>query len=281
MECVAMGAAIQAGVLAGEVKDILLLDVTPLTLGIETLGGVFTKLIDRNTTIPVKKSQVFSTAADNQPAVDIHVLQGERQMAAYNKTLGRFQLVGIPPAPRGIPQIEVAFDIDANGIVHVTAKDLGTGKSQSIKIVASQKLDDSELERMRKEAEQFADEDKKRKEEVEAINSADALVYSSKELMKEMEGKVSQDKIDKAKASIEELKKLLEPERKDSEAIKRKLEEVNSAMQEASKELYSKAQQNYGQQNQQGENPDEGNGEEKPKKKRKDGKVVDADFKEK
>ena len=190
MECVAMGAAVQAGVLAGEVKDILLLDVTPLSLGIETLGSVFTKLIERNTTIPTKKSQVFSTAADNQTAVTIRVGQGERPMFGDNKILGQFDLVGIPPAPRGIPQIEVSFDIDANGILHVNAKDLGTGKEQNIRITASQKLSEDELERMKKEAEQFADVDRKKKEEIETINQADNLVYTTEKLFKDLEGKV-------------------------------------------------------------------------------------------
>ncbi|MFA5141422.1 MAG: molecular chaperone DnaK [Candidatus Woesearchaeota archaeon] len=241
MECVAAGAAIQAGVLAGEVKDVLLLDVTPLSLGIETLGGVFTKLIERNTTIPVKKSQIFSTAADNQPAVSIHVLQGERAMAPDNKTLGRFDLVGLPPAPRGIPQIEVSFDIDANGIVHVSAKDLGTGKEQSIKITSSQKLNEAEVERMRKEAEKFADSDKKRKEDIDTLNQADALVYSADKTLKDFEGKVDQAKLDAVKKEIEELKKLLEPHDKNSEAIKAKLDSVNKLMQEAATELYQKA----------------------------------------
>ena len=185
-EVVAIGAAIQAGVLKGDVKDVLLLDVTPLSLGIETLGGVFTKLIEKNTTIPTRKSQIFSTAQDNQPAVTIHVLQGEREMAADNKTLGKFELVGIPPAPRGVPQIEVTFDIDANGIVHVTAKDLGTKKEQSIRITANHKLSDEEIEKMKKEAEAHADEDNKRKEEVEIINQADTLVYSTEKLFDEL-----------------------------------------------------------------------------------------------
>ncbi len=243
MECVALGAAIQAGVLSGEVKDVLLLDVTPLSLGIETLGGVFTKLIERNTTIPTKKSQVFSTAADNQTAVTIHVLQGERAMALDNKSLGRFDLVGVPPAPRGIPQIEVSFDIDANGIVHVTAKDLGTGKEQSIKITASQKLNESDIEKMRKEAEQHAEEDKKRKEDIETINQADSLVYSTERLLKDFEGKVKNEKIDNIKSKIEELKKLLTEEPKDASKIKTKLEELNQIVQEASTELYQQASQ--------------------------------------
>jgi len=267
MECVAMGAAVQAGVLSGEVKDILLLDVTPLSLGIETLGGVFTKQIERNTTIPTKKSQIFSTAADNQTAVDIHVLQGERTMASDNKTLGRFQLIGIPPAPRGIPQIEVTFDIDANGIVHVTAKDMGTGKSQKISIVASEKLNETEIEKMKKEAEQFAETDKKKKEEIDTINQADAIVYQTEKTLKDMEGKVDSKKIQGIKDEVAELKKLLEPKEKDVTAIKTKLDEVNKLFQEASTELYQKASQQA--QGQTGEKEE----------KNKDEKVVDADYK--
>lgn len=243
MECVAMGAAVQAGILAGEVKDILLLDVTPLSLGIETLGGVFTRLIERNMTIPTKKSQVFSTAADSQTAVTIRVFQGERAMAADNKLLGNFDLVGIPPAPRGIPQIEVTFDIDANGIVHVTAKDLGTGKQQSIRITASQKLDEKELERMRKEAEDFAEQDRQRREEAETINQADTLVYSTEKLLSDFKGKVASDKIEKIEKGIAELKELLKATPKEASKIKEKMEEFNKLVQEASTELYQKAQQ--------------------------------------
>ncbi|MAG17980.1 MAG: molecular chaperone DnaK [Candidatus Diapherotrites archaeon] len=276
MECVAMGAAIQGGVLSGEVKDVLLLDVTPLTLGIETLGGIRTPLIQRNTTIPTKKSQIFSTAAENQPAVDIHVLQGEREMAPDNKTLGRFQLVGIPPAPRGVPQIEVTFDIDANGIVHVTAKDLGTQKEQSIKIVAGNKLSEEEIEKMKKDAESHADEDKKKKEEIETINTADATVYSTEKMMEEMKGKIPEDKVKIIKEKNEELKKLLEPEKKDISALKAKLEELNKEVQEASSELYKKAQEEAAKQQQaQGTT-----GENKDKKDAKDEKVVDAEFTE-
>ncbi|MBI2656724.1 Hsp70 family protein, partial [Candidatus Woesearchaeota archaeon] len=273
MECVAMGAAVQAGVLAGEVKDILLLDVTPLSLGIETLGSVFTKLIERNTTIPTKKSQVFSTAADSQTAVTIRVGQGERPMFADNKLLGQFDLIGIPPAPRGIPQIEVAFDIDANGILHVNAKDLGTGKEQSIRITASQKLSDEELERMRKEAEQFADVDKQKKEEIEAINQADNLVYSTEKLFKDFEGKVSSKEIEEVKGKILELKELLKPQQKDVDAIKRKMDEINEIVQRLSTELYQKAGQQYQQQHGQ-----QANEETEGKKSKNDDNVVDADY---
>lgn len=274
MECVAMGAAVQAGVLSGEVKDVLLLDVTPLTLGIETLGGIRTPLIVRNTTIPTKKSQIFSTAADNQSAVDIHVLQGEREIASGNKTLGRFQLVGIPPAQRGVPQIEVAFDIDANGIVSVKAKDLGTGKEQSIKIVASTKLSEEEIEKMKKDAEAHSEEDKKRKEEVEILNTADATAYSTEKMLDEMKGKIPEETIKEIKEKNEELKKLLEPAEKNISGIKEKLEELNKIAQAASTELYRKAQEEAQKQPQ---------GHEKEKKThKKEGKekVVDAEFEE-
>ncbi len=282
MECVAQGAAIQAGVLSGDVKDVLLLDVTPLSLSIETLGGVSTTLIEKNTTIPTKKSQIFSTAADNQTAVTIHVLQGERQMAADNKSLGRFDLVGIPPAPRGIPQIEVTFDIDADGILHVTAKDLGTGKEQSIKITAAQKLDKDEVERMRKEAEQYAEQDKERKEEIETINQADSLVYSTEKLFKEFEGKVDAKELEEVKKEIGELKKLLEPEKKDVAAVKKKVEEINQKVQKMSTELYQKVAQEQAAQ-QQAKAQQEGKAQEGKaagKGKKKSGeKVVDAEFK--
>ena len=275
MECVAMGAAVQAGVLAGEVKDILLLDVTPLSLGIETLGSVFTKLIERNTTIPTKKSQVFSTAADSQTAVTIRIGQGERPMFADNKLLGQFDLIGIPPAPRGIPQIEVAFDIDANGILHVNAKDLGTGKEQNIRITASQKLSDEELERMKKEAEQFADVDKQKKEEIEAINQADNLVYSTEKLFKDFEGKVSEKEIGEVKGKILELKELLKPAQKDVDAIKRKMDEINEIVQRLSTELYQKAGQQYKESHQEQKSEDES---EEQDTRKKDDNVVDADY---
>ncbi|MBU0535968.1 MAG: molecular chaperone DnaK [Nanoarchaeota archaeon] len=272
MECVAQGAAIQAGVLAGEVKDILLLDVTPLTLGIETLGGVRTALIERNTTIPTKKTQIFSTAADNQLAVTINVLQGERPMAADNKALGRFDLVGLPPAPRGIPQIEVTFDIDANGILHVSAKDLGTGKEQKIQITASHKLSDEDVEKMQREAEAHAEDDKKRKEEVETINSADALVYSSEKMFKDFEGKVDSKELETAKGHIMELKNLLEPEKKDADAIKKKMDEINTELQKLGTELYQKVQQEQAAKQGAGAGPQPG------AESAKDDKTVDADF---
>ncbi len=286
MECVAMGAAVQAGVLAGEVKDILLLDVTPLSLGIETLGGVFTKLIERNATIPTKKSQTFSTAADSQTAVTIRVGQGERPMFSDNKLLGQFDLIGIPPAPRGIPQIEVGFDIDANGILHVNAKDLGTGKEQSVRITASQKLSEDEIKRMKKDAEQFAETDKRKKEEIEAINQADNLVYTTEGLFKDFEGKVSGKEIEEVKGRIMELKELLKPAEKDVASIKKKMDEINEMVQKLSTELYQKAAQQHqeahgksdgAQQSQ--EQADEGEGESKAENSHTNGEnVVDADY---
>ena len=242
-ECVAIGAAIQGGVLGGEVKDVLLLDVTPLSLGIETLGGVFTKLIDRNTTIPTKKGQVFSTAADGQTSVEIHVLQGEREMAQYNKSLGKFQLTGIAPAPRGVPQIEVSFDIDANGIVHVTAKDLGTGNEQNITITASTNLSEDEINRAVKEAEQFANEDKKRKDEVETRNHADTLVYETEKTMKELGDKIAESDKSRINAEVENVKSALNGS--DSEAIKAATEKLT----EVSYEVFGKIYQQQAQQN--------------------------------
>jgi len=266
-EAVAIGAAIQAGVLGGEVKDILLLDVTPLTLGIETLGGIATPLIQRNTTIPTKKSQIFSTAADNQPSVEIHILQGERGIATENKTLGRFTLSGLPPAPRGIPQIEVTFDIDANGILHVGAKDRGTGKEQSISIQKPGGLTDAEIERMIKDAELHAEEDKKRKEEVESRNNAEALINASEKTLKDAKDVATEDQKSKVNAAIEDLKKALEG--KDSEDIKAKTEALQEAVYPISTALYQRAQENA----QQAESG-EGNTDAKDP----DDTVVDADY---
>ncbi|WP_314020739.1 molecular chaperone DnaK [Mogibacterium diversum] len=240
-ECVAVGASIQAGVLTGEVNDVLLLDVTPLSLSIETLGGVATKLIERNTTIPTKKSQIFSTAADNQTAVDVHVMQGEREMAADNITLGRFQLTGIAPAPRGIPQIEVTFDIDANGIVNVSAKDLGTGKEQQITITSSTKLSEDEINAKIKEAEQYAEEDKKKKEEVEVKNQAEGMLFETEKQMNELGDKVTADEKSKVDAAREDLKKAVEAN--DVEDIKAKVEALTQAFYPISSRIYQEAQQ--------------------------------------
>ncbi|MFH1490002.1 MAG: molecular chaperone DnaK [Pseudomonadota bacterium] len=269
-EVVAIGAAIQGGVLKGEVKDVLLLDVTPLSLGIETLGGVFTKLIEKNTTIPTKKSQVFSTAADNQPAVEIHVLQGEREMAAHNKTLGRFQLVGIPPAPRGIPQVEVSFDIDANGIVNVSAKDMGTGKEQSIKITASSGLSEEEIEKLIKDAELHAEEDKKKRELVDARNMADSLIYSTEKAIKEAGDKLDESTKGDINKAIENLRKAMEGE--NTEEIKRLTEELTQASHKLAETMYAKASEQAAQAG--------GDASQSQAKSPKDEDVVDADFEE-
>ena len=270
-EVVAVGAAIQGGVLGGDVKDVLLLDVTPLSLGIETLGGVMTRLIEKNTTIPTRKSQIFSTAADNQPAVSIHVLQGEREMAANNKTLGRFELVGIPAAPRGVPQVEVTFDIDANGIVHVNAKDLGTGKEQSIEITASSGLSEEEIESLVRDAEMHADEDKKKRELVEARNQADSMVYATEKNLKEMG-----DKVDAAlKADLEDkiaqVKKVIEGDSKEA---------IDAAVADLTKSSHKLAEAMYAAKTAQaGEAP----GPEEPKRPEGGGSeedVVDADYEE-
>ena len=270
-EVVAVGAAIQGGVLTGDVKDVLLLDVTPLSLGIETLGGVSTRLIEKNTTIPTKKSQIFSTAADNQPAVEIHVLQGEREMAGGNKTLGRFQLVGIPAAPRGMPQIEVTFDIDANGIVSVSAKDMGTGKEQSIKITASSGLSEEEIDSLIKDAEMHADEDKKKRELIDARNMADSMIYTTEKSMKEAGDKVDEATKGNINQAIESLKKAMEGD--DTEDIKRLTDELTQASHKLAEAMYAQASQQQAQ-------AEGTTGAESAAGAEKDEDVVDADFEE-
>jgi molecular chaperone DnaK len=290
MECVAMGAAIQAAIIKGDVKDVLLLDVTPLSLGIETLGGVNTRLIERNTTIPTRKSQIFSTAADSQTAVTIRVLQGERSMADDNVELGRFDLVGIPPAPRGIPQIEVTFDIDANGIVHVSAKDLGTGKEQSIRITAPKKLSKEEIDKMVRDAEKFAAEDSKKKEEVETINQADTLVYATEKSLKDFGDKVSQSERADIEARINDLKSAIKD--KNVERIKKGMEDLTKASHKLAEEIYKQtaAKQQGQAQGQRTEAPREEKSEEPEDRKsakggsasggKKDEDIIDAEYKE-
>jgi molecular chaperone DnaK len=270
-EVVAVGAAIQGGVLTGEVKDVLLLDVTPLSLGIETMGGVFTKLIEANTTIPTKKSETFSTAADNQPSVEIHILQGERPMSADNRTIGKFHLDGIPPSPRGVPQIEVTFDIDANGILHVHAKDKATGKEQSIRIEASSGLSDADIEKMKKEAEANAETDKKARETVDKLNQADSLIFQVEKQLKDLGDKLPEDKKTAIEGALADLKKSYEA--KDIEAIDKHMEALNTIFQAASQDMYA-------QQAEQGAPADGANGSAGGAESNVDDEVTDVDFEE-
>ncbi|MBI5795129.1 MAG: Hsp70 family protein, partial [Planctomycetes bacterium] len=275
MECVAMGAAIQAGVLSGEVKDLVLLDVTPLSLGIETLGGVLTHLIERNTTIPTKKSQVFTTAEDNQTSVEVHVIQGERAMARDNVTLGRFHLTGIPPAPRGVPQIEVSFDIDANGIINVHAKDLGTGNEQKITITASTKLNKDEIDRMVKQAQDYSDQDKRTKEKVETKNKADTLAYSAEKTLKDMAAKVDSAQKQKVESAIKDLRESIKSD--DEKDMQQKMDALTNILHEISSKMYQESAKKGEQQPPPPPPGDEG------KKKRKKGEggeedIIDADY---
>jgi molecular chaperone DnaK len=277
MECVAIGAAIQGGILGGEITDMVLLDVTPLTLGIETLGGVRTALIDRNTTIPTKKSQIFSTAADLQTSVTVHVLQGERPMAADNVSLGQFNLIGIPPAPRGIPQIEVTFDIDASGILNVSAKDLGTGKEQKMTITASTKLAESDVKKMVNEAKQFEEQDRTRKEEVEARNTADSLIYTAEKTKTDLSGKLGTDILDRLNAAIVSLKAALEG--KDTARIKSETEKLQKVLGEAGTAAYQEAAQRYAQEHAGSQAGSPGSESRQETTGPGGEKVVDADFK--